>query len=285
MIKEIISLIKNKVNSNCDLEIKVFERDFTLKLKVPESYKRPRKPRACSKRGKISRLTRKSVSRLKFFARNLPASFRYMATLTYPSEFPCDGRVAKRHLDLFLKCFKRKYPNRNYFQTLEFQDRGAPHFHILFDCPINAVWASKTWHRIVGSEDIHHLTFGCRVDVIKKNVASYLSDYIKKMDQKTVPEEYIEVGRFWSCSKNIIQSFCNILPFLPTKFVLDKLRTLKRYYKKRMKSYVSLKNPHGIKYKTRCVSSFKFNDCNDFLVNTFWPYFLNCLKLELGIVI
>lgn len=284
MIAEIISCIKNKVNSFCDLDIKVFERDFTVNLSVPESLKKTSKI-PLSKRGKISRFTRKSVNRLKFVARNLPHSFRKMVTLTYPSDFPCDGRVVKRDLDLYLKCLKRKYPGIKYLYTLEFQERGAPHFHILINnLYVSDEWSSVTWHRIIKSEDQNHLIYGSRVDFIEKSAAHYLSDYIRKLYQKIVPEDYLDVGRFWACSRNIIQSFQTLINYLPVSFVLKHMRVLKRYYQHKLKEYKSLKHPHGIKYKFKCVSAFKFNDSNDFLVNVFWPYFVDMLKVELNMV-
>lgn len=71
-------------------------------------------------------------------------------TLTYGQEFP-HPRAAKRHLDNFLKRIRRIYENVSGFWRLEFQERGAPHFHLLlFGLPfVSYSWFSETWGSVV----------------------------------------------------------------------------------------------------------------------------------------
>lgn len=62
-----------------------------------------------------------------------------MVTLTYPSDWATvapDGATVKRHLDQFWKRLERAFggPVRVVWK-LEFQRRGAPHFHILMTVP------------------------------------------------------------------------------------------------------------------------------------------------------
>lgn len=286
MNNEIISCIKNKVNSYCDLEINVFENDSVIRLKVPERFKSKKQPFFGSKRGHVSKFSKKSVSRLKFCLNNLSPDFDKMITLTYPSDFPCDGKIVKRDLDKYFKCLKRKYPDSEYVCTLEFQDRGAPHFHIVVKCPnFSALWSSNTWYRIVGSGDINHLAFGSHVQSIEKNAYSYLYDYIGKLDQKTVPHNYVSVGRFWSCSQKILKSFKKTISCLPASYLLKQLRLFKRFYQHKWRSIKTKKHPNGFKYQYKAVSCFKFLDSNDFLVNEFWNYLLNNLKIDLGVII
>ncbi len=82
-------------------------------------------------------------------------------TLTYPKEFPHDPLVWKRQLKTFMKAWARQYGQPRAVWVLEFQERGAPHFHIVFEAPPGVGraiddqlphvrrWFAGTWHRIV----------------------------------------------------------------------------------------------------------------------------------------
>jgi hypothetical protein len=91
---------------------------------------------------------------------------------------------------------------------LEFQKRGAPHYHLfLSSYPLGGVQAvAKAWFRIVGSRDPKHLAWhlgqlsgrSCLEYVRKPHVASYYATkYAAKQEQKDVPADYANVGRFW----------------------------------------------------------------------------------------
>lgn len=104
-------------------------------------------------RSKVTTFSRASRLRLlqkmaTIKARKLKAVF---LTLTYGQEFP-SPRLAKRHLDNLLKRIGRKYENVSGFWRLEFQRRGAPHFHlILFNLPfMEKELLSQWWGEIVG---------------------------------------------------------------------------------------------------------------------------------------
>jgi len=119
-----------------------------LKLKAA---KVPRGPRSNGRRGKITRFSAQSRGRMIELVAsiNRPACRHkpLMVTLTYPAVFPDEGRAVKRHLDMFLKRLKREFPQSAAIWKLEYQRRGAPHFHILlFGVPfINAMWLSRCW--------------------------------------------------------------------------------------------------------------------------------------------
>jgi hypothetical protein len=53
-------------------------------------------------------------------------------TLTYPAEFPLDEETFKRHLKIFSQRFLRAFPHAAFHWKLEFQNRGAAHFHPIF---------------------------------------------------------------------------------------------------------------------------------------------------------
>lgn len=151
-------------------------------------------------------------------------------TLTYPGEYSGDWKRWKRDLDVWNKATVRKWPDIWGLWRMEFQKRGAPHFHFLWwdgpkmegmdvwydqyqrvvtiavpGCmsPHNEAvyaWMSETWYRIVGSGDPKHLAAGTRVEPIQSwnGVRSYASKYLAKLPSgKFVPPEYDGTGRFW----------------------------------------------------------------------------------------
>lgn len=67
---------------------------------------------------------------------SLPA----MVTLTYPGDWESvapDGRMVKRHLEAFIKRFERAWGQEwSGLWKLEFQERGAPHFHLFMVPPV-----------------------------------------------------------------------------------------------------------------------------------------------------
>lgn len=119
-------------------------------------------------------------------------------TLTYPGTWVDDPKAWKKHLDTWLKALERKYHGTSAVWKLEFQSRGAPHFHVLlFGIPwLNNQWLSRTWFRIVGSGDVRHLQAGTQVKRVKswRGVMSYASKYLAK---KTIEGLALMVGRYW----------------------------------------------------------------------------------------
>jgi hypothetical protein len=139
------------------------------------------------------------------------SEYSQMVTLTYPYNYPSDGKQTKEHLRRFLQELKREWVrhakskglDQRYFSAfwfLEFQERGAPHFHIFCTWSPDYKWVAQKWYDIVNSEDIRHLQAGTRTEYLKSGRAgtiSYASKYAQKMEQKAVPEGYENVGRFW----------------------------------------------------------------------------------------
>lgn len=148
------------------------------------------------KRGHISEFSRKSCLNMVETARNVTGLVA-MVTLTYPGEFPCDGRLVKKHLELMRKWFL--YRGIGAFWFLEFQQRGAPHFHLFINATVDKDDLSQAWYKVVGSGDPRHLLAGTKVEAIRKPhaIATYAAKYAAKAEQKTVPEGYEDVGRFW----------------------------------------------------------------------------------------
>ena len=131
------------------------------------------------------------------------------------------GRIFKHHLDTFRKRLDRKMNKLGiYFWSalwfLEFQERGAPHVHlIIFGCVISSKvraalrsWLGRAWADVVGNpskfEKQKHIKSGTQTAKMKKKHFGYALKYASKMEQKTVPEEFYGVGRFWgvwNCKK------------------------------------------------------------------------------------
>lgn len=168
-----------------------------------------------ARRAEVTEFSRASRRRLAFVASNTSVTFRTMLCLTYPRDFPSDGREVKRNLHAFLVWLQRDLGGCWYLWFLEFQKRGAPHVHILVDWP----WPSSRtaqrdfrfrvamqWYRVVGSGDSRHLAAGTSCERIrsKTGTARYAVKYASKMQQKWVPAGYRNVGRFWGCSRAVV---------------------------------------------------------------------------------
>jgi hypothetical protein len=134
-----------------------------------------------------------------------------LVTLTYPREFPQDARVYHRHLDNFHRSLSYVKQNRyGAIWRLEFQRRGAAHFHILFvfqepvDIARYRVWCRRTWYRVVASGDPQHRVHGADVRAVyeKRSSAGALMRYLIKYLGKEDPEER-ESGRCWGCWGNL----------------------------------------------------------------------------------
>lgn len=149
-----------------------------------------------------------------------------MLTLTYPGDWLTvapTGAEVKRHLKAFRKRYQRAWGEQlRCVWKLEFQRRGAPHFHLLVVPPHGEVdglgfraWVSQAWADIVAHPDLEqyrrHVLAGTGVDYAEglkakdpKRVAVYFlkhGQFRAKEYQHEVPEEWQEPGkgpgRFW----------------------------------------------------------------------------------------
>lgn len=188
--------------------VELYRNDAVVKRR---GIKLPVEP---GQRQEVKELSWESRRRLAFVANNTRVKFRTMVTVTYPREYPTDGKEVKRHLNAFLVALKRKLDGMSYLWFLEFQARGAPHVHLLIDWPWPSDKARRTWFRvlvsnlwynIVDSGDYRHLLAGTRCEKIRKRdgAARYAVKYATKMKQKAVPPDYRNVGRFWGASRDV----------------------------------------------------------------------------------
>ena len=146
-----------------------------------------------------------------------------LITLTYPGNWQTvvpDGKTAKRHLKVFRARYERRWGEALLaVWKMEFQRRGAVHFHLYTAPPSDpsfAEWLSATWAHIVNHPDPNeyakHLTAGTGIDyntgarsTDPKRVAVYFSKHNSpnkgtKEYQNQPPQEWLtagSVGRFW----------------------------------------------------------------------------------------
>lgn len=165
-----------------------------------------------SSRSAISGFSSDSALRMRTYLRECLAEYRQMVTLTYPCGYPSNGKQTKEHLRRFNQEVTREHsrngPAGNYagkdrlsvFWFLEFQERGAPHYHMFGTWFPGKEWVAKTWYRIVDSEDVRHLHAGTRTEFLRTGrggTISYASKYANKLKQKVPPKDFENVGRFW----------------------------------------------------------------------------------------
>lgn len=164
------------------------------------SLNTPLKQRASGRRP-VRFFTRKSrLAMLRMVSRLVerPALF---ITLTYRSNMR-DHVAAKRHLDLALRWLKRFLPRSSILWRMEYQKRGAIHFHLIaFDSYAVPVQSFTVyWQRLTGDDSYPDVKF---VQRGRRRLLAYVSKYLAKADDTqadgldNVPNSEMWVGRFW----------------------------------------------------------------------------------------
>lgn len=135
-----------------------------------------------------------------------------MVTFTYPQVFPTDGQLAKAQLKRMYERWRARYAKPKGMWKMEFQRRGAPHFHCFVGLPEPEddlrAWLLGQWYEVVGSGDERHLYNG--VDISRwrwgtlgenrSRVGEYFARHGAKgwkSYQNRVPEGYVSPGQFW----------------------------------------------------------------------------------------
>lgn len=192
-------------------EVVEYGQDVIVKTRCADHYRH----KLQQKRGKIRVLSRASRKRFKLHLRNIrEGSLNLFVTLTYGADYPTDGQIVKKHLKYMRDWLKRKGVKMGVW-FLEFQKRGAPHFHFFVESAsyINSSVVAKAWAKIVSAyikDDLALEKFlavhtgnvkngrPC-VELVKKPhaLSYYGTKYATKSHQKEVPEDYQNVGRFW----------------------------------------------------------------------------------------
>lgn len=184
----------------------------------------------------IMKFSPKSMARLVATVNATPIQFNSFLTLTFPRFYPKDGHEAKQAMNYLLTMMRGKFGGQ-YLWFLEFQKRGAPHFHILSTkdaiTPRMRVLIAEWWVGKMSGSDWFVIAAAteaaiynkCDWEVMGKAIAKayfftlrrqtwellrdkdgakkYATKYATKEYQKTAPANYSNVGRFWGCSKEV----------------------------------------------------------------------------------
>ncbi len=173
-------------------------------------------------RGKVLQFTAAARSRMAWYMRSLawgelavkvgsqgegralPEGRAFFVTLTYRAA-PADGARAKRDLAALQKRFMRRWPSMGAVWKLEFQKRGAPHFHLLL-VPSGEVesWDSvrdfvvESWRAVTGSDCWPDVRTVYQVEGEEGALLRYLGKYLGK-DAGLDPNagDGSGAGRFW----------------------------------------------------------------------------------------
>lgn len=194
---------RREISERCEARAYAYRRDVILKFTGRRAGPGP----SGAVRGAIRGFTHGSRRRLTHLVRNTNDLWSGFLTVTYPAEFPTDGREVKRHLNSLCSWLRRK--KVAYVWILEFQERGAPHFHFLISSWLDKNEVARRWTDIVNpifpSERAKMLAASTRVEGVKNpdHVGGYMGAYMSKLEQKKVPDGFKSVGRFWGASRTI----------------------------------------------------------------------------------
>lgn len=205
-----------------NLIIEQYPQDTIYRIKGDPQEPDPEE-REKSPRGSVTRFSEQSRTRCRLVLRSIAPKMKMVFGLTYPADFPNDGLRVKRNLGALLDWFRRR--GIEYFWIIEWQDRGAPHFHGFLTGPkfddqgsfvrnsfVGKAELAAAWNRIVSADrpeylgDPAHLEHGTFYEIIEDQykLASYYTTYMKKLEQKTVPPGYESVGRYWGYSRSLM---------------------------------------------------------------------------------
>jgi hypothetical protein len=81
-------------------------------------------------RSEIYQFSANSRRRLRFVALNAWPVLVSQYCLTYHNNYPTDGIILKSHFHRFRASIRKVLCIKDYLWILEFQKRGAPHFHL-----------------------------------------------------------------------------------------------------------------------------------------------------------
>jgi hypothetical protein len=163
-----------------------------------------KRQRSLCKRQRVKEFSIASRSRLKLLLCSVKRSSLASAsvvTLTYPASFPAadDHGLYKGHLNTFGVAMRRAFPCCSFVWKLEFQKRGAPHYHLLlFGAPTHKARdvIRECWYRIAhyGDKNLGSAAVQCDAVLSPTGATCYLADYFGKEDQ-TKPGNF--TGRYW----------------------------------------------------------------------------------------
>lgn len=132
----------------------------------------------------------------------------YWVTLTYHRAWSEDWQGWKGDCRRFRQRLARRWGPAGGVWRLEFQRRGAPHFHLVCswsagcrpDGEAFAAWVARNWSDVIGESSRAHRRHGTRVDEIYNTSGSGLGKllgYLVKELGKVRQSEDVPAGRIW----------------------------------------------------------------------------------------
>jgi hypothetical protein len=183
----------------------------------PEPPGKPKEKKPPAPRGIIRSFSNASRRRLlrtfgTIDTRDVPPPL--FAALTYHNEWP-DEHGCKKHLDIFIKRWEKRWGETPIVWKMEYQGRGAPHFHLLALCGeldeaalcIRTLWIARNWNEIAAPGDMEHYRVHAYMGPNRQRRAvqicrswgeasAYAAKYLGKWVEPT--DTYpVNVGRFW----------------------------------------------------------------------------------------
>jgi len=226
------------------IKIECTNRDVRVRIQG----KRP--PAVTRTRGNIKALSKASAQRFRLGCRGVGYTMQSCGMLSYPADFPTDGRMIERHKRALFKRIQRRNKKAKFVWVKEFQQRGALHFHFMCTEYIDKHYLARAWYEIVGSGDIKHRKAGTTVEVIRNQngLSNYFGNYMAKQEQKRIPEAMQAVGRMWGIARSLFY-FITYEFQANTKRKWDVIRTIRRAYG------AALRARYGHRWKRRKPAS------------------------------
>lgn len=146
-------------------------------------------------RGKSTPYSRQSRARLAFYIRNV-APLAFFLTLTYAKTFPVEAETIRDHQQRVCRWLRES--GISYVWVLEYQKRGAPHFHLLLDKEPDRQELTRFWCGLAGIRKAKHRRRCVYLEPIHtwEGTVAYLSRY--KATQRRVPDNIVgNLGNWW----------------------------------------------------------------------------------------
>lgn len=205
------------------------------------------------KRAEITEFSKASRRRLMRLLNSVDrdrAALPYFVTLTYHRNWPKDRGGRKRHLDAFRKRLERKLGRFPAVWRLEFQKRGAPHYHLLLFLEPGQVArefgqgrrelrrealsrlrcaVSWLWHEVAEPDSPEHFVAGTQVQEVRswRGVNAYAAKYmakLEKLDPSAAP-----IGRFWGLWRRDLLPISHQLTTISEEHYYRLRRVFRRY--------------------------------------------------------
>lgn len=238
------------------LELKIYENAHMVKLKGFSNVAKNH-----SNRSFIRSYSERSKKRLQIKLHQIDTAkiqgTPFFITLTYPADYSLFYADWKRHLDIFAKALFRRFRRSFFFWKLEFQKRGAPHFHlILFHTDKRSAhittkqmieFVSEAWFRAVNSGDEKHLKAGTNVQKVRsfKMLFAYVAKYVAKEETLQLErDKVLQTGRFWGIRNREFMPVTEIHVDLTEEQFFRLRRILSKWLEKKIKHKVK----HRAKY-------------------------------------